>query len=411
MPDPNDADRLRGPDASDDRPVRLDPQDPLGAGFAEAVGQALARFGRVGAAELRATSPELDELARLALEAAAVGKRLRPAFCVWGYAAVGGSLEAPGGSAAAGALAQAESVRVADDSRPLAAPGELIRAAAALELLHAAELVHDDVIDGSATRHGRAAAHVQFARWHADAGGLGDSAAFGRAAAVLLGDLLLKQAYECFWTSGFDQASLRRAAPHWFAVEREVTAGQYLDLAAQTRDPLWLRREPAAGLALIEQVVEHKTARYTCLRPLLIGAALAGSNPAADRALEAFGSALGRAFQYRDDVLGVFGDPAVTGKPAGDDIREGKLTVLVARAMSLVDEADARRLAGWLGSPAADVAAAGALIESCGARQAVEDDIRAAHRQAVSALADAPIDDAGRRALLVLADTCVNRSA
>ena len=181
---------------------------------------------------------------------------------------------------------------------------------------------------------------------------------------------------------------LARAQPLLAAVRAEVTGGQYLDIAAQTRRPLDARRDPESVLAQVRRVVEFKTARYTVVRPLQIGAALGGAGPELLAALGRYGSPLGRAFQYRDDVLGVFGDEAVTGKPAGDDLREGKLTVLIANAMGAASEAEAERLDALLGSALteAEVAEARAIISGSGALAATEREIEEATAEALAAL-------------------------
>ena len=141
---------------------------------------------------------------------------------------------------------------------------------------------------------------------------------------------------------------------------------------------------------------------------------MAGASPELHDALAAYGSPLGRAFQFRDDLLGVFGDPDVTGKPAGDDLREGKRTVLVAHALAGADARGRRLLARGLGDPALDddgVAELQDVITASGAREDVESMIAAGHRQALRALADADLTPAGRTALTALADLAVRRDA
>lgn len=364
--------------------VTLDAADPLSDPLRAAVGDALAAFLDSRGRALGTLGPEVDDLVRLAAVFTDGGKRLRPAFCCWGY------LAATGGS------------RV---------PDWVVRAAASLDLLHVSALVHDDVMDGSRTRRGLPAAHVQLAARHAAAGGRGGSEEFGRAGAILLGDLLLMWSVELFNECGAPSGALAAAQPLLASMRAEVTGGQYLDITAQTRSPLDARTDPASVVAQVRRVVEYKTARYTVIRPLQIGAALGGADAVLLDRLERYGSPLGRAFQYRDDVLGVFGDEAVTGKPAGDDLREGKLTVLIANAMAGSGEEAAARLDALLGRELSDaeVAEARALIVASGAREAAEAEIEAASGEARAALVG--LDDLASRGLDALVDLATRRDA
>jgi len=366
--------------------VNLDAADPLSAELRAAVGAELTGFLDAHGDALAELGPEVGELVALARAFTTGGKRLRPAFCCWGYlAAAGGTL----------------------------VPPPVLRAASSLDLLHVSALVHDDVMDGSGTRRGVPAAHVQLAGLHAAADHRGDPDAFGRAGAILLGDLLLMWSVELFNECGAPADSLARAQPLLAAVRAEVTGGQYLDITAQKRRPLDARRDPASVLAQVRRVVEFKTARYTVVRPLQIGAALGGAGPELLAALGRYGSPLGRAFQYRDDVLGVFGDEAVTGKPAGDDLREGKLTVLIAKAMGAASEADAERLDVLLGSPLteAEVAEARAIISGSGALAATEREIEDATAEALAALDGAGIGEPALGGLRLLAQLASQRDA
>jgi len=346
--------------------VNLDSADPLSAELRAAVGAELAGFLDSRGRRLAELGPEVGDLVELASAFTAGGKRLRPAFCCWGYLAASGGSEVP---------------------------AHVVRAAASLDLLHVSALVHDDVMDGSDTRRGVPAAHVQLAGRHVGASHRGDADAFGRAGAILLGDLLLMWSVELFTQSGAPAEALAEAQPLLAAMRAEVTGGQYLDITAQTRQPLDARSDPESVLAQVRRVVEYKTARYTVVRPLQIGAALGGAGPELLAALGSYGSPLGRAFQYRDDVLGVFGDEAVTGKPAGDDLREGKLTVLIAKAMGAASEADAARLDLLLGTQLSldDVAEARGIISGSGALAATEREIEDAAAEALSSLESAGI--------------------
>nr|WP_242613420.1 polyprenyl synthetase family protein [Herbihabitans rhizosphaerae] len=225
------------------------------------------------------------------------GKRIRPTFAWWGWRGAGGAADGP------------EAHRV-------------LTAVSALELLQACALVHDDVMDASTMRRGSPTVHVAFAARHRDNGWHGDSDHFGLAAAILLGDLALAWADDMFACSGVNPAALAAAAEPWRAMRGEMLAGQYLDVLSQVRGDV---TEDAAL-----RVARLKTAAYTVERPLHLGAALAGAAPSTVDSLREFGADIGVAFQLRDDLLGMFGDTDVTGKPAGDDLREGKRTLLVA---------------------------------------------------------------------------------
>lgn len=303
------------------------------------------------------------------------GKRLRPLFCVCGWVAAGGEQDAP-------------AVR---------------EVGAALELFHAFALIHDDVMDQSDWRRGRPTVHRTFA---ARAGTLAGEPAerFGASAAILLGDLCMVWSDELLHTSGLSPDQLHAARPLIDTMRTEIMAGQYLDVdqnddAADALDRAW-------------RVIRQKTAAYTVTRPLQIGAALAGADDTLLRACAAYGDPLGEAFQLRDDLLGVFGDPAVTGKPADDDLRAGKRTVLTALTWQRAGPDQRTTLGALLGNDALDDDGAEqvrAIIRSTGADRAVEDMITTRLGQVFSALDDAPIAGAARRTLADLAETAANR--
>ena len=364
--------------------VNLDAADPLPAELLNAVSAELAGFLGEAGRRLADLGPETADLVELAVAFTSGGKRLRPAFCCWGYLAAAGGPEVP---------------------------RHVLRAAASLDLLHVSALVHDDVMDGSATRRGLPAAHVQLADRHTASGRRGDADDIGRAGAILLGDLLLMWSVELFNSCGAPAGALAAAQPLLSAMRAEVTGGQYLDITAQTRPPLDARSEPAAVLAQVRRVVEFKTARYTVVRPLQIGAALGGGTPELLAALAAYGSPLGRAFQYRDDVLGVFGDEVVTGKPAGDDLREGKLTVLIANAVAAAGAADAAELDALLGTrlSAEQLDRARRIITGSGALAATEREIAEAAAEAAAALQ--PVPEPARSGLDALIGLATARNA
>ncbi|HVS67656.1 MAG TPA: polyprenyl synthetase family protein [Mycobacteriales bacterium] len=339
-------------------------------GVRERVEAALRAFMHAATDQLRAIGDELIPVAEAASEFVLDGgKRLRPAFCFWGALAAGG-----------------------EDSEAL------IHAAASLELLQACALVHDDLIDHSDTRRGRPAVHQRFTDLHRVSGWHGDAADFGAAAAILLGDVLLAWSEEMFLTSGLHDGALRRGQPICAAMRTEVMAGQYLDVVEQARGGTTVER------AL--RVARLKSAKYTVERPLHLGGAIGRAGEEVLRAYSAFGLPLGEAFQLRDDLLGVFGDPAVTGKPAGDDLREGKQTVLTALAMQRAPAADRDLLTDVLGRSDLtndDVVAARAAIDSCGATAEVETMISTRLDDAVAALDGVTLEPIARDALVTLA--------
>lgn len=320
------------------------------------------------------------------------GKRLRAAFCWWSWRAHGGDPSSP----------EAEAVA---------------RVGAALELFQAAALFHDDVMDDSDTRRGEPAAHRRFAAMHAEHGWSGDARRFGESAAILLGDLALVASEREFVRAVAGLPAERRTAAHavFERMRTEVTVGQYLDLLAEV---LPWGDDPLADEARAREVIVAKAARYSVEHPLLLGAVLAGADDAAQAATRDYGLPLGEAFQLRDDLLGVFGDPATTGKPAGDDLREGKRTVLVARAMARAVAQDDRKLAdallAGLGDRGLDDEACGALaarIEASGAVAEVEDLIAELSARAFAALAAAPLTEEGRAMLVALGHAAVDRRA
>lgn len=308
------------------------------------------------------------------------GKRLRPAFAYWGWRAV--------------ASREPES--------------EVLLLFSALELLHACALVHDDVIDDSATRRGKPTTHVHFAALHRARRWRGSAEQFGISAAILLGDLALAWADDIVLGVDLPADALRRVQRVWADIRTEVLGGQYLDIVAEAA--------AAESIASAMNVDTFKTACYTVARPLQLGAAAAADRPDVQAAFADFGTDLGVAFQLRDDVLGVFGDPAVTGKPSGDDLRSGKRTVLLAEAVELADQSDPRAaelLRGSIGARLTDaqVSELRDVIESVGALAAAERRIAELTERALATLAAAPIDPAAKAGLTELARMATNRSA
>lgn len=289
------------------------------ADLRDRVNAALQGFLAAQTSLLSDVSDDADELSDATAALLAGGKRLRPAFCYWGWRGAGG-----------------------DDS------AEAVVAATSLELLQACALIHDDVMDGSDTRRGMPSVHRRFAALHRERGWLGSADDFGVGAAILVGDLCLSWADQMLLTSGLPPQSLAAGKAVYDEMRSELMAGQYLDLLEQARG--------GGSVARAMLVVRYKSAKYTIERPLHLGGALAGAPPEVLAAYSAYGLPLGEAFQLRDDALGVFGDPQTTGKPAGDDLREGKRTVLVAKAFEAATEAQAEQLRRHIGDPGLDQA-------------------------------------------------------
>ena len=316
------------------------------------------------------------------------GKRLRAAFTYWSWRAHGGTLDSPARAA-------------------------VLRVGAALELFQAAALFHDDLMDNSDTRRGHATAHIHFAQVHRDSDWPGDPAQFGLSSAVLLGDLSLVASDEVFTAAVAElPGPVHTAARAIFDNMRtEVTLGQYLDVLSQVRP--WGSDTDAAE-ATARAVVRAKSARYSVEHPISLGAALAGASPQQVRTCEAFGLPLGEAFQLRDDILGVFGDPSQTGKPAGDDLREGKRTVLLARAMGCATHEQVAILQAKVGTPQltdADIAELRGIIVSCGALDGIETLVSELTEQSFEILGEADLAEDGQEMLRQLGLSAVRRAS
>ncbi|MBP2471556.1 geranylgeranyl diphosphate synthase type I [Crossiella equi] len=322
----------------------------------------------------------VDALTGLAL---AGGKRLRPAFAWWGWCAGGGAPDA----------------------------AEVVRALVALELLQCSALVHDDVMDRSRTRRGQPTAHLRFARAHRSAGWSGDADRFGDGVAILVGDLALAWADDALATAGLAADELCRARRPWQAMRTEMIAGQYLDLRAHAKGE--------DALPALLRVARLKTASYTVERPLQLGLALAGAPAPVVERLREYGRALGVAFQLRDDLLGVFGDPAVTGKPVSDDLREGKRTPLLVTGRRLAERAGHTEASALLGAildgggafpvDESTVDSVRATLEHVGAVAAIEEMVNEHTATALAALAKANLTEPVTRRLGTLARTLTRR--
>jgi len=343
--------------------------------------------------EVAPVDADCDRLIDSLAEILSGGKRLRAAFCYWSWRAhTPGTDGSPAGAATRDAV---------------------LRMGAALELFQAAALLHDDVMDSSDTRRGRPAAHRAYATLHRERGWSGPPDRFGESAAILLGDLALiaseREAADAL--EQVDRAVRRRTRGVFDLMRTEVTAGQYLDVLAQSVP--W-GEDPVADEARARAVIRAKSARYSVEHPVTLGAALAGADDDALAACRAIGLPLGEAFQLRDDLLGVFGDPRATGKPAGDDLREGKRTVLVVRALHHGAPADSAMVRDALGRQDLDDDAVaeirGALVRSGAVRQ-VEALIGELAGPAMARLAAADLAEPGRSMLGRLAAAAVDRHA
>ena len=304
----------------------------------------------------------IDEVARLVLSG---GKRLRPAFCHWGFVGAGGAPDDP----------------MATD------------AGAAFELMHAFALFHDDVMDDASTRRGQPTTHALASGDHARAGWAGESRRFGEGVAILVGDLAFVYADRLL--EGAPPAAWRI----WNELRVELNIGQYLDILGS------VQRVREVGKA--ERICRYKSGKYTIERPLHLGAVLAAPERADELlpALSRYGLPLGDAFQMRDDVMGAFGDAEITGKPVGGDLREGKPTPLLARAVERASDAQ-RAVLDLVGDPDMSdetVARIQQVIVETGALDALERHIEALTETAIAALDDAPLERVAKPELAELA--------
>ncbi|MDM4721937.1 polyprenyl synthetase family protein [Micromonospora sp. WMMA1363] len=308
------------------------------------------------------------------------GKRIRPMFAYWGWrGAVGGT----------------------------APSAPVLPAVAALELLHTFALVHDDVMDESATRRGRPTAHVAVAAQHAAAGRRGDPSRFGESVAVLIGDLCMVWADRLLAHAALPPARLLDVRRCYDQMRVETVAGQYLDVLGENDAANW-----SVDRAL--RVARYKTASYTVQRPLLFGACLGGVDADAPliAAYTRYGLAVGEAFQLCDDLLGVYGDSATTGKPTGDDLRTGKPTALLMLARQLATPAQRRALEETVPDAGdGDIARLAELVADTGAVDRIERMIADRVAEALAALDGTPLDRTAHTALSGLATTATSRRA
>ncbi|MGO1306236.1 MAG: polyprenyl synthetase family protein [Microbacterium gubbeenense] len=342
-----------------------------------AISERLEMFARSRAAEVDAdavfgTSTN-DAVAALLLQHAADsfsgGKRLRARFAYWGWRAH---------TRDAGAV-----------------PDHVLALGAALEVFQAAALVHDDILDNSDTRRGRPSAWRALEAEHRARTWSGSSEEFGRSGAILLGDLLLGWSDDLLEEAlaQVDAATAARTRSEYARMRRDVILGQFLDIAEEAAWPVTPDAEHADRAMRIAVL---KSARYSVQQPLLMGAAIGGAGADARTSLAAIGEPLGLAFQLRDDVLGVFGDPEITGKPAGDDLREGKRTLLVAYARERMSPAERTGFDERLGADdllADEIASLQQTVRTGGALDRVESAIAAYAVAANDAITSAGFDE------------------
>ncbi|WP_372412399.1 polyprenyl synthetase family protein [Streptomyces luteireticuli] len=308
---------------------------------------------------------------------AAGGKRLRPLLCAAGWHAASGH----------------------------GTPDSVLRVAASLEMFHAFALIHDDIMDHSDTRRGKPTIHHALAARHRDRRTAAAADQLGASAAILIGDLALTWADELLHTAGLSRRQLTAVLPLVDVMRTEVMYGQYLDLTSAGTS--------STNLPLALAICRYKTAKYTIERPLHIGATLAGADESLRAALSDFALLLGEAFQLRDDLLGVYGNPALTGKPALDDLREGKHTALTALALQRANPTQADQLRRFLGCPQLtddQASVARNIITATGARDTVERMITDRCEQAEHALTHAPIPPDTAAALSHLAHVATRRT-
>lgn len=353
------------------------------ANFVAAVAGELTDFLTTRQSLMAAISPDIDPIMGSISNLVTGGKRLRALMCYWGWRGAGGE----------------------------PAADEIVTAGSALELFQAAALIHDDIIDRSDTRRGGPSVHRRFSQLHHAQGWALDNERFGHAAAILTGDLCLSFSEEAFTDIGAQAAAGSRARLIFNLMRAEVMAGQYLDILEEVAGPL---RDRAEAVTRAQSIIRFKSAKYSTEHPLALGGALAGAPDDLLRGYSAFALPLGEAFQLRDDVLGVFGDPVTTGKPAGDDLREGKRTVLIALALDQASTAESAFVDAKLGSPDlgdAEVAEIRRIIEESGALQATEVLINEFGAAAYDALEQLPLDELPKMALRKLAEATVSRAS
>jgi len=341
----------------------------------EAIDTELLEFTRTRAIELQSIDSHLAPVAAALTDFITDGgKRFRPIFAYLGYLGAG------------------------------AAPSQrALRACAALELVHVCALIHDDVMDGSDSRRNKPALHKHFEALHISSNYSGNPEKFGIAAAILFGDLALSWSDQMISESGVDA---NRALPIFYEMRAELMAGQYLDVLEGAI--------ASSNLERSRKIARYKSGKYSIERPLQFGAALAKGSPELQKVFSDYGLPLGEAFQLRDDILGVFGDSSVTGKPSGDDIREGKRTVLMALTAKKMSETDHALLEAALGNPDLDnsqVAQIQELVKDSGALAECEELIERLLQEALNSLKHPALNGDVAKHLNEMAVAATNRKS
>ena len=351
----------------------------LSRSFTDAVATKLEDFLSAKNDEVSSITTSAAEIVNAIRTLTQGGKRLRPLFAYWGFLGAGGPKDS----------------------------ADVIQLGAALELFQAAALIHDDIIDNSDTRRGRPSVHKHFEAQHQSLGLSGSAANYGMASAILTGDLCLSLSEELFASIPGVDATTRTI---FNRMRTQVMAGQYLDVLEESAGPAY---DPAEAVKRARTIVRYKSAKYSTENPVLLGGALARGNESLLESYSAFALPLGEAFQLRDDVLGVFGDPEITGKPAGDDLREGKRTELIAHALLLTSPEERDFIQNRLGAPDlsdAEVQKLSEILQASGALQETERCISELTSQSLRALGAIEAHGLALAGMKFLSDAVTKRS-
>lgn len=352
----------------------------LSRSYTDAVAAKLADFLSDKNDEVSSITTSATEIVNAIRDLTRGGKRLRPLFAYWGFLGAGGARDS----------------------------AEVIQLGAALELFQAAALIHDDIIDNSDTRRGRPSVHKHFEAQHKSLGLSGSAANYGMASAILTGDLCLSLSEELFAAIPSVDAATRTI---FNRMRTQVMAGQYLDVLEESAGPAY---DPTEAVKRARTIVRYKSAKYSAENPILLGGALGRANVELLDSYSAFALPLGEAFQLRDDVLGVFGDPEITGKPAGDDLREGKRTELIAHALLLTSPEEQDFIQNRLGAldlSDAEVQKLSNILQGSGALQETERSISELTVQSLQALGEIQTHDLALAGMKFLSDAVTKRSS
>jgi geranylgeranyl diphosphate synthase type I len=361
--------------------------------FSDVIDTRLRDFFRETQVDVKRISDDLVPLVEYSEKFLTGGKRFRARFCFWGWRAIAG---------------------LSDDDGSAHTDHPIFDLASTLEIFHAAALVHDDIMDNSDTRRGEPAAHRWFQSHHASQNFAGDSRHYGMSTALLVGDLLLAWSDEMLQRALSNTASVEARTltrREYQRMRSEVTLGQYLDIHEEAA---WRHTPETSRFDRAMRVITYKSAKYSMEAPLRLGGSLASATAQQLDQLSAFGLPLGIAFQLRDDILGVFGNPEVTGKPSGDDLREGKRTVLIALAEQQMSTSAMSVFADLLGDPDLtddQIAILQTTLHDTGAVEKVEKVISDSVEKSLEALERASIAPEARAELARLAEAVTMRLA